>query len=184
MLYGNDHIAIGHELIKLSTIQLSLGDPSAADTINRLGLIFLRYYGSHADFIFPYLQTLKREANNLTQAGRVTWSLHFFHICKCWREACDYSRTNSICYGVSSWSSRELHFSLSASISALQMFKLSLLSANLFRSFWLETLTNICAQVVQWVDGVTGELCLIDWYFYHANLSSVVCVFIGRIKRG
>ncbi|XP_021601179.1 SET and MYND domain-containing protein 4 isoform X5 [Manihot esculenta] len=72
MLYGSDHIAVGHELIKLSTIQLSLGDPSAADTINRLGLIFLRYYGSHADFIFPYLQTLKREANNLTQEGRVT----------------------------------------------------------------------------------------------------------------
>ncbi|KAF2296955.1 hypothetical protein GH714_013546 [Hevea brasiliensis] len=42
MLYGNDHIAIGYELVKLSTIQLSLGDPHAADAINRLGLIFVR----------------------------------------------------------------------------------------------------------------------------------------------
>ncbi|KAJ9167327.1 hypothetical protein P3X46_021990 [Hevea brasiliensis] len=67
MLYGNDHIAIGYELVKLSTIQLSLGDPHAADAINRLGLIFVRYHGSHSNVVFPYLQTLKREASNLTQ---------------------------------------------------------------------------------------------------------------------
>ncbi|XP_037497249.1 SET and MYND domain-containing protein 4 isoform X3 [Jatropha curcas] len=67
MLYGPDDIVIGYELVKLSTIQISLGEPSASDSINRLGAIFLRYYGSHADSNFPYLQMLKRESCNLAK---------------------------------------------------------------------------------------------------------------------
>ncbi|OMO89946.1 Zinc finger, MYND-type [Corchorus olitorius] len=61
-LYGPNHIVIGYELVKLSSIQLSLGDFTAADSINRLNLIFSRYYGQHAGIIFPYLHFLKRES--------------------------------------------------------------------------------------------------------------------------
>lgn len=61
-LYGASHIVIGHELVKLSSIKLSLDDSSAVDSINQLGGIFFRYYGSHADIIFPYLQFLKKES--------------------------------------------------------------------------------------------------------------------------
>ncbi|GMP23768.1 hypothetical protein CsSME_00001245 [Camellia sinensis var. sinensis] len=64
-LYGPDHIAIGNELVKLSSIQLSLGDQSAMDCLNRVAVIFSRYYGSHANTIFPYLQGLEREAHKL-----------------------------------------------------------------------------------------------------------------------
>ncbi|KAI8031024.1 hypothetical protein LOK49_LG01G01123 [Camellia lanceoleosa] len=66
-LYGPDHIAIGNELVKLSSIQLSLGDQSAMDCLNRVAVIFSRYYGSHANTIFPYLQGLEREAHKLVQ---------------------------------------------------------------------------------------------------------------------
>ncbi|XP_065847577.1 uncharacterized protein [Euphorbia lathyris] len=61
ILYGQKHIVIGYELVKLSSIQLSQDDPSSVDTINQLLNIFERYYGSHAFSIFPYLQTLKQK---------------------------------------------------------------------------------------------------------------------------
>ncbi|XP_022139922.1 SET and MYND domain-containing protein 4 [Momordica charantia] len=55
-LYGESHIAIGNELLKLSSIQLSLGDhTTAGDCINRLNGIFRCYYGSHAKRMFPFL---------------------------------------------------------------------------------------------------------------------------------
>ncbi|XP_015579190.1 uncharacterized protein LOC8286055 isoform X2 [Ricinus communis] len=47
-----------------ASIKLSMGDLSAVDSINRLGAIFERYFGSHADFIFPYLQTLREKLAN------------------------------------------------------------------------------------------------------------------------
>ncbi|KAH0979292.1 hypothetical protein GBA52_006469 [Prunus armeniaca] len=59
-LYNPNHIVIGYELVKLSSIQLSLGDSGAVDSINRLCDIFSCYYGSHTYKIFPYLQFLKR----------------------------------------------------------------------------------------------------------------------------
>ncbi|CAI0440720.1 unnamed protein product [Linum tenue] len=62
VLYGNDHIVIGYELIKLATIQLSLDDPEVAKTITRLEKIFLRYFGAHANLVLPYLETLKKES--------------------------------------------------------------------------------------------------------------------------
>ncbi|KAK4433451.1 Stress-induced-phosphoprotein 1 [Sesamum alatum] len=64
-LYGEDHIVIGNELIKLASIQLSMGRKSTADNMNRMVAIFSRYYGSHSDIMFPYLQFLKREAGEL-----------------------------------------------------------------------------------------------------------------------
>ncbi|WRX13035.1 hypothetical protein QQP08_005522 [Theobroma cacao] len=61
-LYGPDHIVIGYELVKLSSIQLCLGDCAAVDSINRLSLIFSRYYGPDAGIIFPYLGFLRRKS--------------------------------------------------------------------------------------------------------------------------
>ncbi|XP_073123784.1 uncharacterized protein [Henckelia pumila] len=64
-LYGKDHIVIGNELIKLVSIQLSMGRESAAKNANRLVNIFSRYYGSDADIIFPHLTYLKKNVCNL-----------------------------------------------------------------------------------------------------------------------
>ncbi|PIN26923.1 Histone-lysine N-methyltransferase [Handroanthus impetiginosus] len=62
-LYGENHIVIGNELMKLASIQLSMGLKTAiADSTSRMLTIFSRYYGSHADIMFPHLQYLKREA--------------------------------------------------------------------------------------------------------------------------
>ncbi|KAL5569695.1 hypothetical protein UlMin_026270 [Ulmus minor] len=61
-LYHPNHIVIGHELAKLSSIQLSLDDSTALDNINRLSNIFSCYYGSHAHTIFPLLQFLQIES--------------------------------------------------------------------------------------------------------------------------
>ncbi|KAH9733727.1 tetratricopeptide repeat (TPR)-like superfamily protein [Citrus sinensis] len=66
-LYGHNHIVIGYELVKLSSIQLSLDDHNAVDTISRLAAIFLRYFGSHAETMFPHLLFLQREALKLRQ---------------------------------------------------------------------------------------------------------------------
>ncbi|KAF8397071.1 hypothetical protein HHK36_018709 [Tetracentron sinense] len=67
-LYPANHIVIGNELVKLASIQLSLGDStSALDNINRVDAIFSLYYGSHAAKIFPYLECLGREAGKLSQ---------------------------------------------------------------------------------------------------------------------
>ncbi|ONI27939.1 hypothetical protein PRUPE_1G112300 [Prunus persica] len=46
-LYNHNHIVIGYELVKLSSIQLSLGDCAAVDSINRPCDIFSCYYGSY-----------------------------------------------------------------------------------------------------------------------------------------
>lgn len=59
-LYGKDHIVIANELIKLVSIQLSMGHESAAENANPLVKIFSKYYGSHADVIFPHLTYLKK----------------------------------------------------------------------------------------------------------------------------
>ncbi|KAH7548212.1 hypothetical protein JRO89_XS14G0083900 [Xanthoceras sorbifolium] len=64
-LYGHNHIVIGYELVKLSSIQLSLGDCDAVDSINRLDAIFKCYYGSHADVMFQFLQALCKDAHKL-----------------------------------------------------------------------------------------------------------------------
>ncbi|KAH9670166.1 tetratricopeptide repeat (TPR)-like superfamily protein [Citrus sinensis] len=66
-LYGHNHIVIGYELVKLSSIQLSLDDHNAVDTISRLAAIFLHYFGSHAETMFPHLLFLQREALKLPQ---------------------------------------------------------------------------------------------------------------------
>uniref|UniRef100_A0A5B7BBN2 Putative SET and MYND domain-containing protein 4 isoform X1 n=1 Tax=Davidia involucrata TaxID=16924 RepID=A0A5B7BBN2_DAVIN len=66
-LYDPNHIVIGNELVKLSSIQRTLDECTAKETINRVAAIVSRYYGSQADMIFPYLQSLKREAHKLPQ---------------------------------------------------------------------------------------------------------------------
>jgi hypothetical protein len=62
-LYGPKHIAVANELVKLSSIQLSMGDCAAAKNINRVREIFSCYYGSQSDMMFPYLQSLCGETN-------------------------------------------------------------------------------------------------------------------------
>ncbi|KAJ8433868.1 hypothetical protein Cgig2_032079 [Carnegiea gigantea] len=64
-IFYSGHIALGNELVKLSSIQLALGDPAAADTIHEIDAIFSKHYGKHAEVLFPYLQHLKREAHRL-----------------------------------------------------------------------------------------------------------------------
>nr|KYP53789.1 Serine/threonine protein phosphatase 5 [Cajanus cajan] len=63
-LYDTDDIVIAYELVKLSSIQLSLDDDTAVDSINQIDDIFSRYYGLHADLVFPYLQYLRGEKLN------------------------------------------------------------------------------------------------------------------------
>ncbi|KAL2540000.1 Tetratricopeptide repeat (TPR)-like superfamily protein [Abeliophyllum distichum] len=58
-LYDPNHIVVGNELIKLVSVQLSMGCDTASDNIDRLAAIFSRYYGSHAEIIFPHLHYLK-----------------------------------------------------------------------------------------------------------------------------
>ncbi|XP_061356654.1 histone-lysine N-methyltransferase ASHR1 isoform X2 [Gastrolobium bilobum] len=65
-LYDPDDIVIAYELVKLSSIQLSLDDGAAVDSISRIGDIFSRFYGLHADLVFPYLQYLRREIENFS----------------------------------------------------------------------------------------------------------------------
>ncbi|KAK8465279.1 hypothetical protein PHAVU_009G040900 [Phaseolus vulgaris] len=60
-LYDTDDIVIAYELVKLSSILLSLDDSTAAESINRIDDIFSRYYGLHADLVFPDLQYLRKE---------------------------------------------------------------------------------------------------------------------------
>ncbi|KAI7727877.1 hypothetical protein M8C21_005862 [Ambrosia artemisiifolia] len=59
-LYGDDHIVIGNEMVKLASIQLCLGDHAVEETRNRISLIFSQHYGSQVDAVFPHLQFLKR----------------------------------------------------------------------------------------------------------------------------
>lgn len=65
-LYDTDDIVIAYELVKLSSIQLSLGDGTAVESISRIDDIFSRYYGLHADLVFPYLQYLRREVEKFS----------------------------------------------------------------------------------------------------------------------
>lgn len=60
-LYGPNHIAIGNELIKVASIQTTLRDHAAADSLTQAAAIFHRYYGSHAEQVFPLLENLKKE---------------------------------------------------------------------------------------------------------------------------
>lgn len=63
-LYHPKHIAIAHELIKLVSIELSLGDrASAATTFAQAEAIFSLYYGPDVERILPYVDALKRTVN-------------------------------------------------------------------------------------------------------------------------
>ncbi|KAJ4721828.1 SET and MYND domain-containing protein 4 [Melia azedarach] len=73
-LYGHNDIVIAYELVKLSSIQMSMGDKNSVDSITRLAAIFLRYYGTHADKTFPHLQFLRRHALKLVDEGFVLFS--------------------------------------------------------------------------------------------------------------
>ncbi|KAJ0970229.1 hypothetical protein J5N97_023106 [Dioscorea zingiberensis] len=59
-LFDSSSIVIGNELIKLASIQLSLGDRSAAlHTIKQIEEIFSLYYGSHLVDVCPYVVSLR-----------------------------------------------------------------------------------------------------------------------------
>ncbi|KAJ0970216.1 hypothetical protein J5N97_023093 [Dioscorea zingiberensis] len=59
-LFDSSSIVIGNELIKLASIQLSLGERSAAlHTIKRIEEIFSLYYGSHLVDVCPYVVSLR-----------------------------------------------------------------------------------------------------------------------------
>ncbi|XP_057949384.1 uncharacterized protein LOC131144640 isoform X2 [Malania oleifera] len=66
-LYGPNDITIGYELVKLASIQLSMGDSTASVSVDRMSEIFSCFYGSHADTMFPYLQHLKEETCRLVR---------------------------------------------------------------------------------------------------------------------
>ncbi|CAM0956538.1 unnamed protein product [Alopecurus aequalis] len=60
-LYHPKHIAIAHELIKLVSIEMSLGDRASAEaTFSRAEAIFTLYYGPDIQRILPYVDALKR----------------------------------------------------------------------------------------------------------------------------
>lgn len=63
-LYHKNHIAVGNELVKLASLQLSLYDfESATYNIKQLEAITSCYYGSHATILFPYLDGLRTQLN-------------------------------------------------------------------------------------------------------------------------
>uniref|UniRef100_A0A0A9BDA9 Uncharacterized protein n=1 Tax=Arundo donax TaxID=35708 RepID=A0A0A9BDA9_ARUDO len=63
-LYHPKHIVVAHELIKLVSILMSMGDrASAAATFARAEAIFSLYYGSHVEKILAYLGALKRSVS-------------------------------------------------------------------------------------------------------------------------
>ncbi|KAK8651453.1 hypothetical protein V6N13_141054 [Hibiscus sabdariffa] len=64
MLYGPNHIAVGNELVKLSSIQLAMGDSTAANHINRASEIFCQIPGTIGDLL--NLEVLSFRENNLT----------------------------------------------------------------------------------------------------------------------
>ncbi|XP_006662498.1 SET and MYND domain-containing protein 4 [Oryza brachyantha] len=60
-LYHTKHIIIAHELIKLVSIELSMGDSaSAAASFAQAEAIFSLYYGPDVKKIFPYVDVLRR----------------------------------------------------------------------------------------------------------------------------
>ncbi|XP_039138361.1 uncharacterized protein LOC120275740 isoform X2 [Dioscorea cayenensis subsp. rotundata] len=65
-LFRRNHIVIGNELIKLSSIQISAGDRAAAlSVIKRIEEIFSLYYGSHLVNVCPHVVRLQEEVINL-----------------------------------------------------------------------------------------------------------------------
>ncbi|KAK7282465.1 hypothetical protein RIF29_11271 [Crotalaria pallida] len=78
-LYDHDDIVIAYELVKFSSIQLSLGDGGAVDSISRIADIFSRYYGLHADLVFPYLRYLMGENENFSVKGSPSTNQMHFH---------------------------------------------------------------------------------------------------------
>ncbi|XP_023520329.1 SET and MYND domain-containing protein 4 isoform X1 [Cucurbita pepo subsp. pepo] len=62
-LYGENHITIGNELLKLSSILLSVGDCNGVECIKRLSEIFRCHYGWHANAMFPFLNILEEETH-------------------------------------------------------------------------------------------------------------------------
>ncbi|XP_076953579.1 uncharacterized protein LOC143627690 [Bidens hawaiensis] len=59
-LYGDEHIVIGNELVKLASIQLSLGEEHAVkESRNRINRIFSLHYGSHVDAVFPDMRIVR-----------------------------------------------------------------------------------------------------------------------------
>lgn len=69
-LYHTNHIAVGHEWMKLASIQLSLGNHSdALHGVMRAETIFSLYYGFHVAKIFPYFEDLKKEARGIQLGG-------------------------------------------------------------------------------------------------------------------
>ncbi|KAF1865656.1 hypothetical protein Lal_00005033 [Lupinus albus] len=68
-LYDPDDIVIAYELVKFSSIQLSLGDGTAVESISRIGDIFSLYYGIHAELVFPYLRYLRGEIEKISLEG-------------------------------------------------------------------------------------------------------------------
>ncbi|KAJ3690274.1 hypothetical protein LUZ61_019438 [Rhynchospora tenuis] len=72
-LYHPNHIAIGHELIKLASLQLSICHvASASDTIKRVEAIFSLYYGAHAAKLFPYVNTLRQQILDYLTSCRIS----------------------------------------------------------------------------------------------------------------
>ncbi|XP_021752493.1 histone-lysine N-methyltransferase ASHR1-like isoform X1 [Chenopodium quinoa] len=70
-LYSPGHIAVGNELVKLSSLQLALGDAAAAvDTVRQMDTIFSNYCGKQAVLMFPYLKYLKGEVVHKLADGR------------------------------------------------------------------------------------------------------------------
>ncbi|KAI3783557.1 hypothetical protein L1987_42641 [Smallanthus sonchifolius] len=55
-LYGDDHIVIGNEMVKLASIQLSLGEQDVEESRNRINMIFSQHYGSHVDANHRFLK--------------------------------------------------------------------------------------------------------------------------------
>uniref|UniRef100_A0A0E0H4T7 SET domain-containing protein n=1 Tax=Oryza nivara TaxID=4536 RepID=A0A0E0H4T7_ORYNI len=64
-LYHPRHIIIAHELIKLVSIELSMGDGArAAAAFARADAIFLLYYGPDVKRILPYVDALRRTVSD------------------------------------------------------------------------------------------------------------------------
>ncbi|KAJ7959490.1 SET and MYND domain-containing protein 4 [Quillaja saponaria] len=66
-LHDPNDIVIANELVKLSSIQISLGDITAVDSIHRISDTFSLYYGDHVNLVFPYLQSLQERQKSFVQ---------------------------------------------------------------------------------------------------------------------
>ncbi|GMN41096.1 hypothetical protein TIFTF001_010314 [Ficus carica] len=54
-LYNSHHVVIGHELVKISSIQLSLNESDVDSSFSRMKDIFKCYYGQETYEIFPHI---------------------------------------------------------------------------------------------------------------------------------